>query len=345
MAQDWSGEKSKRKPKKFMRGKLDEWREEAVQDLVDCMEKVKAEQGDRPKLKPETEQGSPCAKSWDEAWIATIEAAEARLGRRICGARTVAGNPCELGSNHENGRCRFHGGFDLTGARHGNRNAVIHGLYSRRLKVCDARCPRWDECPCAGPDVDALPPAERPTCPYEQTEYNAALSDALARAATKFRPDPLDRHIAHTFALLQVMLDRAAIALRNGPLVDEVTASSAAYTMASSKPSAHLEAFLRITAEYRRVAALLTPRNPVEPAPEQVLDRNWQTVADTKLTPEAAVEMHREPFSIDPEAKRYVRQAVRLAESNARGCYRPNGQTLPEDAVESILGYMNQRPP
>jgi len=370
---EWLIEKPKRKRKKPAPRKPEQWREELVRGLVECVEKVEAEQAadQTPKPKPETQRGAPCAKSWDDAWIATVEAAEERLDRRICGARTPAGNPCELKAGHDNGRCRFHGGFPLTGAPQGNRNAVIHGLYSRRLKVCDARCPLWDQCPCAGPDVQATPAPDRPICPYEQTEYNTALTDALARVATKPQPDPLDRHLAHNLALLQVMLNRAAIALRNDPLVDEVTASSDSYKMASRKPGAHLEAFLRITAEYRRFAALLTPRDPVEPMPEDALHHHWTTAIDTQLDPDPSAEMHREPFHINYQANRYIRQAIHhaaagrdvamldafeaahtiapaytaLAESKVLAAYRPTGDTLPEPAVETILEYINQRAP
>lgn len=75
--------------------------------------------------------GTPRASSWSNDWIATVEAKESSFGRRICGARLLSGTPCTLGSSHSSGRCRFHGGFDVTGAPEGNRNAVIHGLYSR----------------------------------------------------------------------------------------------------------------------------------------------------------------------------------------------------------------------
>ncbi|MBI5092883.1 MAG: hypothetical protein HZB26_10630, partial [Candidatus Hydrogenedentes bacterium] len=169
-----------------------------------------------------TTPGSPCAKSWDTPWIAQVEAAEQRLGRRICGARTHNGVPCELESNHANGRCKFHGGFALTGAAPGNRNAVIHGLYSRRLRTCSDGCPMWDRCPCAGADVKALKPIQRPLCAYEQMEYDTALTDALARASTSFRPDPLRLHIAHSFAAIQVLFNRALKAIAINGMTDTV---------------------------------------------------------------------------------------------------------------------------
>ena len=69
-----------------------------------------------------TKRGSPCAASWDTEWIAKVDAAEKRLGRAICGAHMPSGKPCELAPNHANGRCRFHGGFALTGAQPGNNS-------------------------------------------------------------------------------------------------------------------------------------------------------------------------------------------------------------------------------
>ncbi len=97
-----------------------------------------------------TTRGTPCALSWDDAWVAQIEAREQAADRRICGARSIGGRPCPLPSDHPSGRCRHHGGFPLTGAPADNRNAVIHGLYSRRLLICGTHCPAWQSCPMGG---------------------------------------------------------------------------------------------------------------------------------------------------------------------------------------------------
>ncbi len=35
-----------------------------------------------------TTRGTPCAISWDDAWVAQVEAREQAMDRRICGART-----------------------------------------------------------------------------------------------------------------------------------------------------------------------------------------------------------------------------------------------------------------
>ena len=52
-----------------------------------------------------TRKGTPCAQSWDDAWVARVNESESSHGRRICGARTMAGTPCSLGSTHASGRC------------------------------------------------------------------------------------------------------------------------------------------------------------------------------------------------------------------------------------------------
>jgi hypothetical protein len=96
-----------------------------------------------------TTLGTPCARSWTEDWITAVNAKETELNHRICGARLPDATPCCNTSDHPSGRCQFHGGFDLTGAPPGNRNAHIHGLYSRRLRTCTPDCPLYQTCPCA----------------------------------------------------------------------------------------------------------------------------------------------------------------------------------------------------
>ncbi len=122
-----------------------------------------------------TARGTPRAQSWDDDWLALVNETEQRLGHRICGAHAPDGEPCELGSTHPNGRCRFHGGHPRIGAQPGNTNALVHGLYSRRLRQCDATCPMWNACPFAGKDVMELHPRKRPVCAFEAEAY-AALS-------------------------------------------------------------------------------------------------------------------------------------------------------------------------
>ncbi len=217
-----------------------------------------------------TALGTPCAGSWDEAWLVRVEAVEEELGRRVCGARTMSGTPCTLTSDHPSGRCRFHGGFALTGAPKGNRNAVLHGLYSRRLQVCGKHCPLWRTCPLWGDDVAELAQPKdgrRPvvfTCPYEQAEYDEVVADGMARYGQASAPDPMDRYLVHTLALLQVMMSRGARALTQQKLIDLTSAFSSTYTCERYRVHPYLEAFLRIAGEYRRfrrmVDANLPPR-------------------------------------------------------------------------------------
>ncbi len=96
-----------------------------------------------------TTLGTPCARTWSPDWIATVNATETQLNHRICGARLHDATPCTNISDHPSGRCPHHGGFDLTGAPPGNRNHVIHGLYTRRLRTCTPNCPHWQTCPLA----------------------------------------------------------------------------------------------------------------------------------------------------------------------------------------------------
>jgi len=123
-----------------------------------------------------TTLGTPASPKWDIDWLAEVERVETELANRICGAHTPAWTPCKLSASHPNGRCRFHGGAPGIGAPDGNRNAWIHGLYSRRLQQCGEHCPLWNHCPMAGKDVLTLSPPERPHCVYEQDEYESILS-------------------------------------------------------------------------------------------------------------------------------------------------------------------------
>ncbi|MFA6241067.1 MAG: HGGxSTG domain-containing protein, partial [Candidatus Hydrogenedentales bacterium] len=173
-----------------------------------------------------TTLGTPCARSWSGEWIATVNATESKLNHRICGARLPDGTPCTRTTDHPSGRCRFHGGFDLTGAPQGNRNHIIHGLYSRRLRTCSPNCPFWQTCPCANQDSsDRSTPTDpsyspstpstssTPLCPYQLTEYNTVLTDALAIVESQPHPNPMGLHAAHNVALLQVLISNAAIQL------------------------------------------------------------------------------------------------------------------------------------
>jgi len=346
--------------------RIKELAEDLARVLAPSLDEETARKNAEPRF---TTHGTRCAKSWDEPWIARVEQTEQQLGHPICGARTIDGDPCELTSNHENGRCRFHGGFALTGAPKGNRNAVIHGLYSRRLKRCSATCPQWKECPCAGPDIQALPEPKRPICPYEQTLYNTALTDAQARISRNPHSDPFDLHIAHNLALTQVMLNRAALAMRDAPIVDTVLAKTDAYTMESSKPSAYLQAFNRIANDLRRFAGMLRTPNPQEPDLNEYMRHMGRMMADTDLTADRAHLLHTAPASGVDQARRYTREAVQHAvqgnealaldafgnaiqiapnhastwDQKIARSYRPRGMMLPPRAVKKLFREITEK--
>jgi hypothetical protein len=94
-------------------------------------------------------------------------------------AHAPDGEPCELGAAHRNGRCRFHGGHPRIGGQPGNTNALVHGLYSRRLRQCNDTCPMWRSCPFAGPDVMQLSPRKRPVCAFEAEAYASATRSRI----------------------------------------------------------------------------------------------------------------------------------------------------------------------
>ena len=340
----------------------------------DAIQKEPEEAADRI-----TDLGTRCSRAWDADWIAVVNAAEARLGRRICGARTLNGTPCTLESNHRNGRCRFHGGFALTGAPHGNRNALLHGLYSRRLQVCGTHCPLWETCPCSDDDVLALSPKERPTCPYEQTEYNAFVTDATAKSDATPDPDPLDLHTIHTMALLHVMTNRAAAALSVNPLTETMTVSSGDYHMETLKLNTLLQAFLRVAREYRAFRAMFDQNHldralhpgVSDPTAIAGLAQGSRQCVDTNLEPESQDLALSEDAPNLSLADRFMRKAAKAAsygedvamldamrqailldpvaalanESAMLSAYRPReGSTLPEDAVRHILEHMKIDP-
>ena len=49
-----------------------------------------------------------------------------------CGARTRKGTLCQAPAVKGKRRCRMHGGAEGSGAPKGNKNALKHGLYTRK---------------------------------------------------------------------------------------------------------------------------------------------------------------------------------------------------------------------
>ncbi len=279
--------------------------------------------------------GSPCAKSWDDAWIDKVNETELTFGRTICGAKTPKGTPCTLPPNHENGRCKFHGGFDCTGAQPGNRNAVIHGLYARGLQQCGEHCPMWGHCPVADDELKRIPFDNRPQCPYETTQFQLALTDAEERLTRTNGRDQFDRHIAHQAALLQVMVNRAAAALSVSSFTDITTVKSEKHTSETAKMSAALTAFNRLSAEYRRYLALLENKYAVNRTHQEQRDDIRRRRCDAELTPEAHDNLHRTPIPGKAIAEEHL-NAARETIGYLRK-YRDERDNLPKKANPAYL--------
>lgn len=283
-----------------------------------------------------TAAGTPCARSWSEDWIATVNAKETECNRPICGARLPEGLPCTNTSNHPSGRCKLHGGFDLTGAPPGNRNAVIHGLYTRRLRTCSTACPCYQTCPLSSgasakedaasnpnhsptdpsvPSHSSLSP--HPTCPYQLAEYNTVLTDALAIVESQPHPNPMGLHAAHNVAMLQVLVNAAATAV-----------ARASSPWSSNHPGTGLDpamitAYIRLMRELRAsLRSLAAPAHPplfrqnqnaTPPSPEGILRHAQRRQHDTGLDPDSLEAAQLEPQTTETHAKAYLQQAIQAA--------------------------------
>jgi len=259
------------------------------------------------------------AKSWTPDWIAAVEAKEESLERPICGARLMSGNPCTLVSTHPSGRCRYHGGFDLTGAPEGNRNAVLHNLYSRRLMPCGTHCPVWQSCPLGGGAKDQgasiikLDPADRPTCPYEQTEYNTAVSDALQSVPDR-RTLAYARHIVHQLALAQVMVTRSGLALREAEFTKVTVITGEKYHMTTPKVAPALAAYEKLERAWRRLL-MHFDRTYVNYSDRPIEDAAYtrRSQSDTPLDPDTQTQHYQSMVPLD--LKKFYRDIAEKEEA------------------------------
>lgn len=268
--------------------------------------------------------GSPCSPAWDDDHIALVEATEARLNKRICGARTLSGGPCLLAPNHENGRCKYHGGFNLSGAQPNNRNAIVHGLYSRAIQTCGEQCPMWKTCPLSSPEVAKLDPKERPQCPYEVAAFNAAVTDVRAQlasrpaAAGRALPEsetaqPMDTHVAGEVAMMRVVLMRAGAALAVKPVVDVTVVTGEKHNAHSTKPSAYLQAFLRVSSEHRRYVQLYKLTDHISPPDTVLQEQARRARVDTSLLAEDLAGLDHDVPLLEGRAWSYVNTAHKHA--------------------------------
>ena len=177
------------------------------------------------------------------------------------------------------------------------------------------------------------------TCPYEQTEYNAVLTDGLVRVET--HGDAFDKHQVHMAALLQIMVSRAATALNRVSLIEISVVESGDCRQQASRIHTYLQAFLRLQREYQRVRKSLDdacPRQPriestdparvqesdgkhlpnagktisvpQEPLVESVLRHEQRTAHDTDLDPDAQEHLHTPESPAHTQAERELARAV-----------------------------------
>lgn len=246
-----------------------------------------------------TRRGTPCARSWNDAWIARVDAREEELGRRICGARTIGHLPCPGASDHPSGRCGHHGGFDLTGGQPGNRNAAVHMLYARRLMPCGSHCPNWSSCPLGGgaPDqgTELLErrEADRPTCPFEQAEYNAVVTDTMRRTQYVHQ-NAWGMHIAHQIALLTVLVSRAAKSMSTRSFTEDVEVSHGESRANQSRAnqsrlSAGFTAYEKLSRELRRWTMLLESQYQLNRCDMQTVKHHLRRQSTDTLTDPDAI--------------------------------------------------------
>jgi hypothetical protein len=117
----------------------------------------------------------------------------------------------------------------------------------------------WKDCPVASEEVLKIPQNNRPMCPYEAQQFEAALGAVEERMAEMPAHDALDGQFGEHVALLQVMVTRAAHALSACGFTDVVKTQKdeiGASTSQVKLPSA-LQAFMRLSTEYRRCVKMI----------------------------------------------------------------------------------------
>ena len=57
-----------------------------------------------------------------------------------CGAKTRSGQSCRSPAVNGKKRCRMHGGAHGSGAPRGNKNALKHGMYTKKVMEEERQC-------------------------------------------------------------------------------------------------------------------------------------------------------------------------------------------------------------
>jgi len=179
-----------------------------------------------------------------------------------------------------------------------------------------------------------MEPKERPTCPYEQTEYNALVTDGMSLVERRADANPLDKQAVHMLALLQVMMSRAAATLGTHKLTQMIVTVNCQRHDERMNPA--FAALMRLMWEYRHVRRLLPDSdNGAGATPESVAKQVLRMEADTDLAPESQEALHFPDTPVEHATAGLVDRAVAEAsEENAErafGLYERSRALSPDE--------------
>ena len=192
-------------------------------------------------------------------------------------------------------------------------------------------------------EILALNPADRPICPYEQTEYNTAVSDALQSVPDR-RTRAYARHVAHQLALAQVMVTRAGLALREAEFTKVTVVTGEKYHMTTPKIAPALAAYEKLERAWRRLLMHFDRsyfNHSESPVEEELNNRRSQS--DSPLDPDTQIEHYESMIPLDPK-KFYRDSKAKLAKKEEATRLRsdtpldPDAQSAHYDAMTPDSG-------
>ncbi len=185
-------------------------------------------------------------------------------------------------------------------------------------------------------EILRLPLAERPICPYEQTEYNTAVTDALQRVSPE-RTSAYGRHVAYMLALAQVMVSRAGLALREAQLTESVEVRSDNYNMTTTKVTAALAAYEKLERAWRRLLADFERRH--NPWGNRKADAKYEQRIqnDFKLDPGPGEEVGADTADATPTADSSAESAPQISLGQRPRTHDTHHSPSPEGAQQSTI--------
>ncbi|MFA6242019.1 MAG: hypothetical protein WC655_13885, partial [Candidatus Hydrogenedentales bacterium] len=224
------------------------------------------------------------------------------------------------------------------------------------------------------------PQPSAPLCPYQLTEYNTVLTDALAIVESQPHPNPMGLHAAHNVAMLQVLVSTAASYMAQCSPWSTAPASPESDAPGNDANFNATNAFFRLMREFRASLKLLgnpahAPLNRqkqglTHPTPEGILRHAQRVQHDADLDPDALAGAQLEPQTIQTHARSFVQQAALaggeghevemywtydnaaaldepFADSqrdHVLASYRPAKQTVSPEIAAEILGNLHLPP-